>query len=247
MNRKAENAKEKERDQNQRLQLKNLLLKEQKPSEIQNTKDKKGFRRNWFAVFCRVLMATGPAKHSTLRKNYDKTHRDGRFCTKETLKELCASRIRERRNELFKLSRDNGEEFLKNIVTQTCRELDFDEPTQLEELGLVTYLKQLLHEELIFEESLMLSNDTTTTSQTPCPICGKIIRINKSVIFCNCGLRITSLPGENLTLDNLKQACADSVEEHRKSSNCTHALEFKQSEAFLCSFCKNCNFEAIVL
>ncbi|CAL1529177.1 unnamed protein product [Lymnaea stagnalis] len=99
------------------------------------------------------------------------------------------------------------------------------------------------------EDELCSALKTLSTDDVICPLCQKYILLeNKGVIFCNCGLRI-STEQDCVTLKNVRSNILEGTAEH--SENCEAHPKFQVSQKFgisnLLMSCETCDFLFIIV
>lgn len=81
-----------------------------------------------------------------------------------------------------------------------------------------------------------------------CPLCEKNrLRMNKSTVFCRCGVRLSAGTKDQLTEDIVRQRLADLLEEHRKKCREKPVFEMRNDYGFefLHMRCRACNDDLI--
>ncbi|XP_072031416.1 RPA-interacting protein B-like [Amphiura filiformis] len=99
------------------------------------------------------------------------------------------------------------------------------------------------------EASLCAAVDKLTTNDVICPLCRKNpLMLNKSVIFCSCGIRLNT-EQDSITLGYIQEVLSNGVTQH--NSQCLSQPLFSINDAYdlqnLIMSCKDCDFLYIVV
>ncbi|XP_052799474.1 RPA-interacting protein A-like [Mya arenaria] len=99
------------------------------------------------------------------------------------------------------------------------------------------------------EQSLCSALDKLSAVEVVCPLCKKsTLMLNKSVIFCKCGLRIDT-EQDGLSLGNVQRLLEMGLEQHGAACHCepVYSLVSDAGPTNLLMTCPDCDWMSVVI